>query len=272
MNGIIKHIREQLAGIYEEPELTDVAFWIVEEATHCTKTDILLERVPDVPDLDTIIARLRQHEPIQYVFGHTQWADLDLQVTPATLIPRPETEGIIMLANLFSFKHKNIRVLDIGTGSGCIALGLKKAHPNWEIKGIDFSAEALEVAKVNAKNNNLQVEFEQVDILSSDASRLGQWDMVVSNPPYICEKERADMALNVLDYEPETALFVPDSNPLLFYRRIAELRLGAALVFEINEAYGLQTAQMLKDLNYTDINIHTDIYGKDRFVTAAIAE
>lgn len=271
MNGIIKHIREQLAGTYEEPELTDVAFWTVEEATGCSRTDVLLDRVPEIKDLDHIISRLKQHEPIQYVFGKTRWAGLDLEVNASTLIPRPETAEILALAEQMA-KGTEVSVLDIGTGSGCIAIGLKKSHPTWNVTGTDISKDALMTALKNAESNGTEVTFKEADILSDAATKLGHFDMVVSNPPYICEKERKDMAENVLEYEPATALFVPDNDPLIFYRRIAELRLGNSVVFEINEAYGEQTADMLAAMRYTDIRIIKDTYGKDRFVTATTAE
>ena len=191
--------------------------------------------------------------------------------------------------------EKMIKCLDVGTGSGCIAISLKKAHPEWSVTGIDISPEAIEVARENARRNNVDVHFEVADIFSDQMTKyLNKWYMVndqmvniiVSNPPYICESEKVSMKSNVLDYEPSTALFVPDSDPLLFYRRIAELQTrrspnskqGEAqtpkplfLFFEINEAYGPQLSAMLDNIGYTDIQIHKDIYGKDRIIEARMA-
>ena len=235
-------------------------------------------------EIETIIDRLLHFEPIQYIFGHTLWNGLDLKVTPSTLIPRPETAELV-----------------------------KKAHPEWSVTGIDISPEAIEVARENARRNNVDVHFEVADIFSDQMTKyLNKWYMVndpygkadrmnevnkemvndqmvnivVSNPPYICESEKVSMKSNVLDYEPSTALFVPDSDPLLFYRRIAELQTrrspnskqGEAqtpkplfLFFEINEAYGPQLSAMLESIGYTNIQIHKDIYGKDRIIEARMA-
>lgn len=164
------------------------------------------------------------------------------------------------------------RVLDIGTGSGCIALGLKQAYPDWEVFAVDISAPALEVASQNAKRNNLDVFFAQLDILDTQKThefigKFGPFDLIISNPPYICEKEKKDMLPNVLNHEPHSALFVPDTDPLLFYRTIAHLHAATFLLFEINEQFGPLTAQMLSDEGYTDITITKDDYAKDRFIS-----
>ena len=239
--------------------------------------------------LQEIIERLLHFEPIQYIFGHTLWNGLDLLVTPATLIPRPETAELVERINqkskIINLKSK-IHVLDVGTGSGCIAIALKKAHPEWQVTGIDISPEAIETAKENAKRNGVEVEFKIADIFDSNEENLQssiinlQYDIVVSNPPYICEKEKSGMRRNVLDYEPASALFVPDNDPLLFYRRIAELffrtpytihRTPKYLFFEINEAYPAELSAMLAGLGYTDIHLTDDIYGKPRIIEARMA-
>ena len=160
-----------------------------------------------------------------------------------------------------------MKVLDIGTGSGCIAIALKKARPMWKVYGLDISEEALAVAKRNAAHNQAEVLFSRKDILSDE---IGDFDIIVSNPPYICEQEKESMERNVLDYEPASALFVPDSDPLLFYRRIASLRKAPLLFFEINEAYSRETTEILRAFGYTDIHLINDIYGKPRIVSGQI--
>ena len=235
-----------------------------------------------------IISRLLHFEPIQYIFGHTLWCGLDLLVTPATLIPRPETAELVERINKPTQtlpEGKALKVLDIGTGSGCIAIALKKAHPSWSVTGIDISPEAIAIARENARRNKVEVNFQVADIFDFNEENPKseilnpKYDVVVSNPPYICESEKTSMRPNVLNFEPSSALFVPDSDPLLFYRRIAELfslplegkGRERGLFFEINEAYGFQLSAMLDRLGYTDIQIHKDIYGKDRIIEARMA-
>ena len=279
MKELINHITAQLATVYPEDEAQALAWWIMEEETGLSRSQMLTgcKGTTNFSNLQANIERILHFEPIQYIFGHTLWNGLDLKVTPATLIPRPETAELVERISIFQisnfkFQITNCRVLDIGTGSGCIAIALKKAHPEWQVTGIDISEEAIEVAKENAKRNGVEVEFLVADIfnLQSPISNL-QYDIIVSNPPYICESEKADMRPNVLNYEPATALFVPDNDPLKFYRRIAELKLGKHLFFEINEAYPDELSAMLSELGYTDIQITNDIYGKPRIIEARMA-
>lgn len=226
----------------------------------------VLEEDPASYDLDEVIERLLSHEPLQYVFGHTDWRGLRLQVTPATLIPRPETAELIEYLNTSTSQCSNVRVLDIGTGSGCIAIALKKEHPEWDVEACDISSEALRVAEQNAKDNGAEVRFFLADILHDELPVA--YDLIVSNPPYICEQERASMDANVLEFEPSTALFVPDHDPLLFYRRIAQLQTAGMVAFEINERFGQETCDMLQAEGFTDIELIQDICGKDRIVLA----
>ena len=273
MKQQIDYIISQLRGFYPEEELRELAYWVIEETTGLTRTQILTEckGTQIIPNIEIILQKLRAHEPIQYIFGHTEWRGLDLLVTPATLIPRPETAELIDWILDSCDKSKPLHVLDIGTGSGCIAIALKKSAPLWQVIGIDISPDALEIAHENAKRNSVEVEWTQADILSPITNyQFPILDIIVSNPPYICHREKANMDTRVLDYEPHSALFVPDDEPLLFYRRIAAMKSAKSLYFEINEAYGKEVCDMLKELGYTDIQLKHDIYGKPRMVFGRI--
>ena len=286
----ISNLQSQLESVYPEDEARSLAWWIVEEETGLSRAQLLTgcKDTAFSPHMQIIVDRLLHFEPIQYIFGHTLWNGLDLKVTPATLIPRPETAELVeKILSTFNFKLStaHISVLDIGTGSGCIAIALKKAHPEWQVTGIDISPEAIEVAKENAKRNGVEVEFEVADIFNQTINHKFEitnhkYDIVVSNPPYICEREKVSMRPNVLNYEPATALFVPDDDPLKFYRKIAQLfartpytihHTPKYLFFEINEAYPAELSAMLDQLGYTDIKVTNDIYGKPRIIEARMA-
>ncbi len=279
MIPLVTYITDALRGYYDEHELRDLAWWVAEEATGLSRTE-LLTRCKDTensPDMKIILQRLRQHEPVQYVFGHTEWMGLDLRVTPATLIPRPETAELVewilemfnMQKTMISSGSPALKVADIGTGSGCIAIALKRHRPAWQVTGIDVSEEALAIAHENGVHNGVDIQWQKRDILSDE---IGDFDIIVSNPPYICERERASMDRQVLDYEPASALFVPDNDPLRFYRRIAGIRKGRYLFFEINEVYGDEMCDLLCGLGYKDVQLRRDIYGKARMVYGRIAE
>lgn len=274
MKEQIDYIISQLRGYFPEEELRELAYWIIEESTDMTRTQILTacKDTKNIPNIEIILQKLRAHMPIQYVFGHTEWMGLDLRVTPATLIPRPETAELVEWVLSVCNTKKPLHLLDIGTGSGCMAIALKQRAPLWQVTGIDISEEALAVAKENAMRNGVEVEWRQRDILDEKGEAKGekQWDIIVSNPPYICEKERITMDKRVLDYEPSTALFVPDNDPLLFYRRIATLKAAPMLFFEINEAYGNEVCAMLRAMGYSDVELKNDMYGKPRMVFGAI--
>lgn len=278
MKQQVNYIISELRGFFPEEELRELAYWIIEETTGMTRTQILTDckGTQNIPNIEIILQKLRAHVPIQYIFGHTEWMGLDLRVTSATLIPRPETAELVEWVLQMADRDKPLKVLDIGTGSGCIALALKKAAPNWNVTGLDISEDALKVAKENAGRNNAEVHWLQADILSpqcpitSSPHRL-HFDIIVSNPPYICNREKKDMDARVLDYEPHSALFVPDTDPLLFYRQIASLATSPAMLFfEINEAYGNEVCEMMAEMGYTDIQLKNDMYGKPRMVFGAI--
>ena len=276
----IDYITSQLRGYIPEDELYELAYWIIEETTGLTRTQILMgckdtkknvyeqEKDPfHCHRLEIILEKLRAHTPIQYVFEHTEWMGLDLRVTPATLIPRPETAELVEWVKQLALLQQHLKVVDIGTGSGCIAIALKQACPTWDVIGVDISAEALSIAQENATRNQVQITWKQLDILSQNIEPA---DIIVSNPPYICQKEKADMDVRVIEHEPHSALFVPDSDPLLFYRRIAEMKAAKHLFFEINQAYGQDVCNMLKQLDYQQITLKRDIYGNERMVYGAI--
>ncbi len=267
MNQLVTYIEQQLEGIYPRHERHDIALWAAEELTGLSRTELLWEckDTKIIPNIEIIVERLRRKEPIQYIFGHTEWMGLDLRVTPDTLIPRPETAELVeqVVADMRACALMPIRVLDIGTGSGCIAIALAKKLKDWQVEALDLSEAALKVAQENARRCGVDVAFRQADILMED---IGDYDLIVSNPPYICEHERTAMDTNVVDYEPAMALFVPDNDPLLFYRRIATLGHGR-LYFEVNEQYAHEVADMMESTEYKDITIRKDIYGKERMVS-----
>lgn len=218
--------------------------------------------------------RIRDNEPLQYVTGKAYFGGRVFKVNTSTLIPRPETEQLTSLICQATPSDTPQRILDIGTGSGCIAITLKCNMPHSTLHAIDISEKALQQASANALRHKADITFERCDILN-DTPSAENFDIVVSNPPYICESERTSMADNVLLHEPHTALFVPDNDPLLFYRRIATLcleenllRKEGTLYFEINEAYGTQTKLLLENLGYAECQILHDIYGKERIVIA----
>ena len=275
-----KELWKPLTSIYDENEARAVAKMVLEHYG-LTMSDIVLGREQTLPveELLTIRTRLLSGEPIQYVLGQADFCGRTFMVNEHVLIPRPETEELCnwMPLPLPSPKGEGAKILDIGTGSGCIAITLAAMYPEAQVIGWDISEDALEVAKTNAIRNNVNVSFEQVDALHLTSDILHQTSealsLLVSNPPYICNKERAAMAVNVLEYEPHTALFVPDDDPLLFYRAIAQygqtaLKQGGWLYFEINPLYAREMCDMLRLMSYHDIELKADQYGKQRMIRA----
>ncbi len=275
MKSISNKIHKGLAIAYSDGEIKALTRILatellgVSQMAFYMKDDIALTAEQEA-SLDNAIARLQRHEPIQYILGYSDFCGLRFKVTPATLIPRPETSELVeWIANE---SNGNESILDIGTGSGCIAVSLASKLPKSSVSALDISAEALAVATENSKANICAVTFKQVDILAYEPTN-EQFDIIVSNPPYIEEVEKEDMEANVLNWEPHTALFVPDSDPLLFYRTIAQrattmLRPGGKLYFEINRAYGKETVEMLSALGYTDIELRKDFADNDRMIRA----
>ena len=278
---MFRQIVDTLVPKVGEREARALAFVVLEDAFGLSRTDIYLGKdtafsEDDTIRLEKILRRLEQGEPVQYVIGTAQFCDLTFRVTPDTLIPRPETEELVGWVASLLPSAAPCSVLDVGTGTGCIAISLAKQFPRAQVTAWDISEGALAVARQNAQANGVTVDFRRTDVLevvnesavsapSSDAL------YIVSNPPYICERERAEMETHVLDYEPASALFVPDTDPLLFYRALA--RLGqqlhaAAVLVEINQAYGQETVRMFQSSGYSNVELRRDIYGKDRMIKA----
>lgn len=277
MEQSIRRIQNCLQDIYPAGEIKALTRIILEEVCQYSLTDILLHKSSILStskhqEIETILQRLKRNEPIQYILGHTKFYGININVAPGVLIPRPETEELVELILKENEKLKG-NILDIGTGSGCIALALAKFLPESRVEGWDISHEALNIAARNARQNGIEVSFHLKDILNLNTEEIPQYELIVSNPPYICEKEKKEMERNVLDYEPHLALFVKDSDPLLFYRKIAEagksiLKPGKNLYFEINALFGKETQEMIETYDYTDVHIYKDISGKDRFISA----
>ena len=275
---MITYIQSQLAPFYSPQEATDLAFWILEETTGLSRAHISAGKdTQNISNIEIILKRLQKKEPIQYIFGHTLWFGLDLLVNSATLIPRPETAELVEWILQTNPADKQLSVLDVGTGSGCIAIALKQRRPNWQVTGLDFSAEALQVAEQNAIRNKTQVSWIQHDIFSDFT---GTFDLIVSNPPYILNSEKSSMESSDLDYEPHSALFVPDDDPLRFYKRICSMKesfrkdkeSAKSIYLEVNERFAEQVAQLLNDNNFDNVQIKRDIYEKPRMVSGRIKE
>ena len=277
MKAIANKIHNALSDCYTAGEIKALTRIIatellgVSQMAFFLKDDIALTAGQQA-QLDNAIERLKKQEPIQYILGYSDFCSLRFKVTPATLIPRPETSELVeWVASEFT---GNGSILDIGTGSGCIAVSLAHKLPQSKVTAWDISNDALAVATENSKANNCPVEFKQVDILAYQPNG-EQFDIIVSNPPYIKENEKNIMHSNVLDWEPHTALFVPDNDPLLFHRTIAKkglslLKPGGRLYFEINRAHGKETMEMLTALGYTSIEQRKDFADNDRMIRATM--
>ena len=277
MHPIVYEIRDALRGVYPDSEALSIAKLLLVEVFGFTTLELYGGKDKEISGkrldvLNEMLSRLQKNEPIQYIIGRETFCGMSFEVNPDVLIPRPETQELVRWIAADRRLSSACRILDIGTGSGCIAVSLAKLLPDAEIEAWDISGGALQVARRNAANNGVGASFRQVDVLAVEPEE-AEYDVIVSNPPYICEKEQADMEANVLGWEPHTALFVPDADPLLFYRRIATLatsmlRTGGTLYFEINRAYGEHTVRMLESLGYKQIELRKDDFGNDRMIKA----
>ena len=276
IHRLSQYARQELKDTYNPQEIQSICRIVFLDVLQYTKIDIHIRKneILDESFVDKffeIVRLLKNGHPLQYIIGETEFAGLKFRLDHSTLIPRPETEELVHLVKERLTAGK--KVLDIGTGSGCIAISLATACPGTKITGIDISPEAVEIARTNAARNGVEAEFLIRDILHFETEEWPAYDFIVSNPPYVRECEKRDMQRQVLDHEPHRALFVPDSDPLLFYRRIAEfgcryLLPGGTLYVEINEALGNETAALLEKYDYRHVKIRKDLFGKDRFVTA----
>lgn len=283
MNTLKTHFNDfiaKISPIYEMEEAKNIALFVFEHYLKISKVDILVNKMTDINfDFEPIITRLLSHEPIQYIIGEADFYGLRFKVNENTLIPRNETEELAELAvkKLSSIKSndRKLRVLDIGTGSGCIAISIAKNLEFVEVTAWDISEKALETAMKNAKENNVTVHFEQQDILNFQNNILEKFDLIVSNPPYVTISEKDRMRNNVKNFEPHLAFFVEDSDPLIFYSSISKFALknlttNGLLMVEINEQFGNETRDCFLKDGFTFSEIVKDIHGKNRIVIANV--
>lgn len=281
MKRAVAFLRKELAGIFPRQEIESLTFLIFEKIKGYSRTQFLLAKDEILSEqlmheLEEIAARLKNHEPIQYILGTTEFYGLPLYTVPGVLIPRPETEELVQW--ILEENQLNVpSILDICTGSGCIAIALKKNLPQSKIMACDISPICIDTTLRNAQLNAADITTVEYDILKQVPQvAFPGFDIIVSNPPYVRESEKQLMEKNVLEYEPALALFVPDTDPLLFYERIADFSLqhlapNGRLYFEINEAFGKQCAEMLNGKGFSQILLKKDLNGKDRMVRAIVS-
>ena len=278
MKRLIKQLRNELGALYSQGECDALIRIIaldllkIGNTTFFLRDEITLDATQQKM-LDDAIVRLKRAEPIQYILGETEFCDLTFKVNPSVLIPRPETSELVRWIAAENSAREN-SILDIGTGSGCIAISLAKMMPQATVTAWDISPEAIETAESNNKLNGTKVTFIEQDIFAPSNNN-EKYDIIVSNPPYIKEAEKENMESNVLNWEPHIALFVPNNDPLLFYRQIALkgtqlLKNGGRLYFEINREHGEETCAMLAEYGYTAIELRKDFADNDRMIRAIL--
>jgi release factor glutamine methyltransferase len=275
---VFQELVNRLSIHADRQEVESIAYLILEHLFSLSRTQVMSEKEVQLTGnqqsrLQEIVDRINRHEPVQYVLGECEFYGMRFKVNPSVLIPRPETEELVRLVadHLKDHSVQQPHVLDIATGSGCIAIALASEFPEGVIYGTDISQAALETASENNRMVDNRVQFSRNDILTEQLT-MSELDIVASNPPYITEKEMISMNDNVLRYEPHLALFVPDNDPLRFYRSISAkafnaLKHGGLLAVEINEAYGRETAACLSAEGFRTVNIFNDLSGKHRIVT-----
>lgn len=280
INDVFTGFKEKLTTLYDPHEVEALTLLSISEITGLSKAYIKAFPEKEITDeqsetLNNTLTRLQTGEPIQYIFGHTEFYGLPFKVDPSVLIPRPETEELVewVLNTIGSSRIIINNVLDIGTGSGCIAVALKKHLPIAKVSAIDISAEALQIAQQNAELNKAGVKFINADILNIHKSEIEipKSEIIISNPPYVTLHDKTLMHTNVTDFEPHTALFVPEDDPLIFYKAIADyainnLSANGFLFLEINENLGKQTVELLTDKGFNNIELRKDMSGRDRMI------
>ncbi|WP_323755227.1 peptide chain release factor N(5)-glutamine methyltransferase [Roseivirga sp.] len=272
----IQSLTQALKAIYDEREATNMAHLLLGHFYGLDRMAIILNNEFSLVEstesaLDKAIEELNQQKPIQHILGSVEFYGCELKVNERALIPRPETEELvdwIVTENMVEAPF----IVDIGTGTGCIPIALKKTIPNAQVAAVDASEGALNLAHENANQNGVEVDFRHLDILENNFP-FDQLDIVVSNPPYIPESDKAKMSSNVLSFEPHLALFVENHDPLIFYRRIAELaiqhlKVGGMLYFEIHERFGKEMIKLVEDIGFTKVLLKKDLQGKDRMLQA----
>jgi len=283
MQRFLTYIDSRLGTIYSKNELKSISRLLLRQLAGMSSVQIYSDKDTKFPDdiltiLETSVNRLLNREPIQYVLGEAEFFELNFKVKPGVLIPRPETEELVeLILKDFKNKNKNIRLLDIGTGSGCIAVSLAKNLPDAMVSAWDISDDALKIARENAELNRVTVNFQLLDILSTEVfeKETDQWDVIVSNPPYVCQSEKAVMEAHVLNHEPHLALFVNDNDPLIFYRVISQyavnkLKKGGRLYFEINSQLGKKTLDLVRQQPFEKVDLFQDLSGRDRIIRAIL--
>jgi release factor glutamine methyltransferase len=266
---------QRVGEVYDDRESRNIVNELFRHYLNLSSADLIVKANDSISESQMLLVykavkRIANKEPLQYVLGKAYFFGMDMHVSPAVLIPRPETEELVrwMLDTIKPNNHSVHSVLDIGTGSGAIALALKKAQPNWNVCGVDVSQEALQIAQRNSTEFQLEVEWREVDILKENLPE-GNWTCIVSNPPYITVSEGSEMRPSVVQHEPHLALFVPENDPLLFYRRILELANNCETVkqvfFEIHENYSRETLALGESMGWKG-ELKNDLQGKDRFI------
>jgi release factor glutamine methyltransferase len=280
IKDIIAFFYEDLQGLYDETEIKSFVNLCMEEFINLNTTQLLMSKEETVSESELLkfkfaINDLKDFKPIQYILGKAHFYGLDFKVNQDVLIPRPETEELVKwIIDDFKTQEQTFSLLDIGFGSGCISVALKKNLPQLSISAIDISENALKIAAINAADNKVHIDFSMLDILNQAIwHRLPETDIIVSNPPYICESEKGLMQANVLNFEPHSALFVTNNDSLLFYNTIADfakdkLKKNGSLYFEINERFGEETITLLISKGFSNVELRKDMQGKDRMIKA----
>lgn len=280
VSSVREYFKEKLINKFSPNEIKTISDSFIKERLQLSNHELILSRDLHVSESDLlyfreVIKRILSGEPFQYVIGHTDFFGLSIKVSPSVLIPRPESEELV---DWIVSDNPSGKIIDLCTGSGCMALALKDCLPNSEVYGTDISEDAIEMAKLNSKELKLETKFFTNDILKEGNALIeecGKFDVILSNPPYVLESDKTFMSNTVIEHEPQIALFVTDEDPLLFYREIAlfglkALKENGVLYFEIHEDYGIAIKEMLISLGYFRVELKQDLQDKDRMVKAIL--